>query len=91
VSGEKLIVQTGDQESDWPEPVRRAFIHLCLLADEHGFDMICGIGFDLEKAKRGSVHLSAFFSPRASTNPHRTEMCEDIRHLFEQIVKRGTQ
>jgi len=88
---EKLIVQTGDEATEWPEPVRRAFVEMCLIADAHHFDVICAVGFDFKSAKGGDVRMGAFFSPRASSNPHRAEMCDDIRRLFEKIVERSTQ
>jgi hypothetical protein len=42
-------------------------------------------------ARRGEVHMDAFFSPRASANPHHAEMCEDVRDLFYRIVERSKQ
>lgn len=87
----KLIIQRGDEASEWPEPVRRAFVQLCLLAEKYNFNIMCAVGFDVVLAKRGEFHLGTFFSPRASSNPHRAELATDIAALFEKIAERSKQ
>lgn len=87
----KLVVQTGLDNSEWPDPVKRAFIKLCLIADEHHFDIMCAVGFNIERAKAGDFHLGAFFSPRASGNLHRAELATDIAELFQKIAERSKQ
>jgi hypothetical protein len=91
VSEEKLIVVTGGEDTEWPEAVKRAFLAFHLFADAHGFSVMCAVGLNLEKAKAGEAHLSAFFSPRASSNPHRAEMFTDMARMFHKMAERSKQ
>jgi hypothetical protein len=86
-----FAVENGAENTEWPEPVKRAFLALCLIADEHDFSILCAIGFNRPLSRGGEHHLGAFFSPRASTNPHRREMCQDMAELFRKAVERETQ
>ena len=87
----KLVVQRGGDNSEWPRPVGEAFVRFCLFAQEHDFDVICAVGFNLEHAKRGQHALCTMFSPTASTNPQQTEMLAVIVELFEAVLKRSKQ
>jgi len=87
----KLLVQRGDENTEWPKEVGNAFLQFCRLADAHGFDVICAVGFNFERATNDQAALSTMLSPRASRNPHRVEMLKDIAELFAAAVKRQQQ
>jgi hypothetical protein len=87
----KLLVQRGDQNTEWPKEVAEAFIRFCLFANERGFDVICAVGFNFEHVASGAVPLSAMLSPRASKNPHRAEMLGDVAELFKASFERVRQ
>jgi hypothetical protein len=88
----KLLVQRGDQNTEWPKEVAEAFIRFCLFANEHGFDVICAVGFNFEHvATGGAVPLSTMLSPRASKNPHQAEMLGDVAELFKASFERVRQ
>jgi hypothetical protein len=88
----KLIVQRGHQNTEWPKEVGEAFIRFCLFANEHGFDVICAVGFNFEHVGgAGDVPLSTMLSPRASRNPHQAEMLGDIAELFKASSERSKQ
>lgn len=84
-------VENGADNKDWPEPVKRAFLALCFVADQNDFSVLCAVGFNRTLAQAGEIKLEAFFSPRASTNPHRVEMLKDMVELFQKSVERSTQ
>ena len=87
----KLLVQSGDENTEWPKAVGAAFVQFCRFADAHGFDVICAVGFNFKHATNPQVALSTILSPRASHNPHQAEMLKDIAELFEASFKRRQQ
>jgi hypothetical protein len=87
----KVVLQHGMENSEWPRPVGEAFIRLCLLAHEHGFDLICAVGFNIEHSKAGHHMLCTMLSPSASTNPHQAEMLDDVADLFKRSADRIKQ
>lgn len=90
-SDRKLFMHKADQDRDWPEPVKRAFIEFCQLADQHEFNVLCAVGFPMKDARAGQLRLNSFFSPRASGNPDLSGMCDDIAELFEKMSLRLKQ
>jgi hypothetical protein len=91
MSAGKVILQRGIENSEWPTPVGEAFVRFCIFAQQHGFDVICAVGFNLEHAKAGHMALCTMLSPNASANPHQTEMLGDIVELFQASLKRMQQ
>ena len=89
--GDRFIATTGDKDIEWPRPVKDAFIRFCAVANQHDFDVLCAVGFNMANAKAGQVCITSFFSPRASSNPHQTEMLQDISNLFRASVERSKQ
>jgi len=87
----KLLVQRGDDNTEWPKEVGVAFVQFCRPADAHGFDVICAVGFNFAHATNGQAALTTMLSPRASRNPHQAAMLKDIVELFEAAVKRQQQ
>lgn len=90
-NGNQLVVQKTSESAEWPEDVKRAFLRLVAVADSCEFSIICAVGFSRARAKEGENHLSTQLSPRASTNPHRAELCADIAELFAMIAERSKQ
>jgi predicted metal-dependent phosphotriesterase family hydrolase len=87
----KLLVQRGDENTEWPREVGEAFLRFHRVADAHGFNVICAVGFNFEHSENGQAALSTILSPRASRNPHLGEMLKDIAELFEASCKRQQQ
>jgi hypothetical protein len=88
---DKLIVEKTAESSEWPKPLKDRFFRLCLLANELDFNVLGIVGLDMKAARAGEVRVSAIMSPRASTNPHRAELCEDIARLFQAMAERSKQ
>ena len=88
---DKLIVEKTAESSEWPQPIKDAFVRLCLVATELDFNVLSIVGLDMKAARAGEVRVSAILSPRASTNPHRAELCEDISRLFHAKAERSKQ
>lgn len=88
---DKLIVEMTAESSEWPEPIKEAFFRLCLAATEYDFNVLAIVGLDMKAARAGEVRVSSILSPRASTNPHRGELCEDISRLFHMMAGRSKQ
>lgn len=91
MSTKKLLVQRGDENTEWPKDVATAFMQFCRLAEAHGFHVICAVGFNSERATNDQAALSTILSPRASRSPHQAEMLKDVAELFEAAVKRQQQ
>ena len=87
----KVTLQRGMGNTEWPTAVGEAFIRLCLLAHDHGFDLICAVGFNIEHSKAGQHSLCMMLSPSASTNPHQAEMLDDIAELVKRSADRCKQ
>jgi hypothetical protein len=87
----KLLVQRGDENTEWPRDVGEAFLRFHRLAEAYGFNVICAVGFNFKTSKDGTAALSTILSPRASHNPHLAEMLKDIAELFEASFKRESQ
>lgn len=87
----KLVVQRGDENTEWPKEVREAFLCFCRLADAYGFNVICAVGFNFKHSTNEQAALTTILSPRAACNPHQAEMLKDIAELFEASFKRHQQ
>ncbi len=62
MSESKIIVENGADTKDWPEPVKRAFLNLCWLADQYDFSVLCAVGLNRVQAAAGDIKLESFFS-----------------------------
>lgn len=82
----KVEMVSGEETDEWPEEVKATFIELVKAGDERDFSVICTVGLNCDQRR-----LSAFFSPRSSSNPHLAEMCEDIGDMFLKMAKRLRQ
>jgi hypothetical protein len=91
VSENRLVVTNGAESDEWPLAVKRAFMEFELLADRHGFHVMCAVGMNMAHQSAQNWRLSCFFSPRASSNPHRAEMCADIAEMFQKMSERSKQ
>lgn len=80
-----VSLTTGDA-ADWPDPVKQGFAYLVMKADDCGFSIMGTIALNRETRT-----ISVMFSPRASSNPHLYEMCEDLSEMFEKMAKRLKQ
>jgi hypothetical protein len=88
---EKLLMTTAGESKDWPEPVKRAFLTFCEIADQNRVSILTAVGINRAKHGEPDFGLTCFFSSRTSSNPHKVEMCEDIAHLFQKIAERFKQ
>jgi hypothetical protein len=82
----KVEIQSGDEQTEWPEAVKRRFIYLTDVAYSNHFSVLCAVGLH-----HGHKRLSVFFSPTASENPDMAEMCDDIAELFQHMARRLRQ
>lgn len=87
----KILVQRGDENTEWPKDVGEAFLRFCAFADQRGFNVICAVGFNLRTSTNDQAALSTILSPRASRNPHQAEMLGDIAELFKASFERVRQ
>ena len=91
MSENKLVIENMAESDEWPMEVKRAFLEFALLADRHGFNVMCAVGMNMRLQSKAQYRLSCSFSPRASSNPHRVEMCADIAEMFHKMSERSKQ
>jgi len=91
VSENQLIITNMAESEEWPTEVKKAFLAFALFADQHGFNVMCAVGMNMRLQSKAQYRLSCSFSPRASSNPHRVEMCADIAEMFHKMSERSKQ
>jgi hypothetical protein len=84
-------IENAADTPEWPDPVKVAFLRLVEAAVASDFNVIAAVGLNMKAARAGEVRLSAMFSPNASSNPHRVELCQDIVSLFQGMADRSKQ
>jgi hypothetical protein len=96
VSEPRLVQTNGMDDEEIPMPVKRAFLEFCACADQYDFEVLLIVGFNIANARAARASKSAFalasmMSPRASSNPDRAEIFEDVAELFRKAAERSRQ
>lgn len=83
---DRLVLMHGDETDEWPDEVKQGFHYLMMKAEDSSLAMIGAIACNKETRV-----ISVMFTPRASSNPHLYQMCEDLRDMFAKMAKRLKQ
>lgn len=83
----KLTIGNLHDSNAWPEALKVAFDAFVDAGGKGGSThVILAICVDIENKQ-----MSAVFSPAASMNPHKVDMCKSMSEMFQDMAKRLSQ
>lgn len=82
----KLTIGNLHDSPAWPKAMKAAFDNFVQAGEGGTTHVVLVVCLDLETRA-----LSTVFSPAASMNPHKVDMCKSMAEMFQQMAQRLSQ